>query len=385
LYRTQLWLVPAFAGALLLAPHVLKHFDLEMKPWMLAIHWLIAGIALLLIALWLFFHSLGTRWRVRFLNEGVVGAALLALSVFLTGHVRAQQQEAVYHSRNFYGTLAVNEQELNENTRYFELVHGRIVHGTQLVTRASLRYTPTTYYNESSGAGLILRHHPQHTVGPLRVGAVGLGTGTLSAYARMGDVFRFYEINPAVIRLAQSEPHPWFDYVPHARSLGAEIDIVRGDARLSLERELREGRPGRYDVLLVDAFNGDSIPIHLLTVEAMQLYLQHLRDEKSVIALHISNRNVDLKTVAAGLAERLNLHAIWIRSEDTENLNLQSDWVLLSRSNAVLRIPEIRNAGLGFLSKKDLLVPPPPPPVWTDDFSNVWQVLEMKDDDASAH
>jgi hypothetical protein len=216
----------------------------------------------------------------------------------------------------------------------------------------------------------------------MRVGTVGLGTGTLSGYAAMGDVFRFYEINPMVIDIAQSRPDPWFDYVNHARSIGAQVDIVQGDARLSLERELRDGRPGRYDVLLVDAFNGDSIPIHLLTVEAVQLYLQHLRNNDSVIALHISNRNVDLKRIAAGLAQRLNLYATLITTEEEDALHHKSEWALMSRSPSLLRIPEVQAAGAPLIKSKDFFVPPPPAPVWTDDFSNVWQVLDLKDDDS---
>jgi hypothetical protein len=197
----------------------------------------------------------------------------------------------------------------------------------------------------------------------------------------MGDVFRFYEINPVVIGLAQGEPDPWFDYVNHARSIGAQVDIVQGDARLALERELRDGHPGRYDILLVDAFNGDSIPIHLLTVEAIQLYLQHLRNDDSVIALHISNRNVDLKRIAAGLAQRLNLHATLITAEAEDVLHLKSEWVLMSRSPSLLRIPEVAVAGSPLIKTADFFVPPPPAPVWTDDFSNVWQVLDLKDED----
>jgi hypothetical protein len=196
----------------------------------------------------------------------------------------------------------------------------------------------------------------------------------------MGDSFHFYEINPTVIELAQSRPNPWFDYVPHARSIGAEVVITQGDARLSLERELAQGHPGRYDVILVDAFNGDSIPIHLLTVEAMEIYLKHLRTQDSVVALHISNRSVDLQKIAAGLAQRLNLYATMITSEEEDSLNLKSDWVLLSRNKSFLSLPEVRDVGVSLITPKNFFTPPPPAPVWTDDFSNVWQVLDLKGD-----
>jgi spermidine synthase len=311
-----------------------------------------------------------------------VGLCLLALAVSLSWNARMTGGTAVFRSRNFYGALAVNEQYLNASTRYFELMHGRITHGNQLATRAAARYRPTTYYNEPSGIGIILRSHPQRKNGGLRVGAVGLGTGTLAGYAGPGDVFRFYEINPTIVKLAQSQPNPWFDYVPHARSIGATVDIVQGDARLSLERELRAGKPGKYDVIAVDAFNGDSIPIHLLTVEALRIYLQHLRDENSVVALHISNRSVDLEKIAAGLADRLNLTATLIKTEEKDELNLRSDWVLLSRNRSLLDIPEVSAAGTPMIRRQIFFTPPPPPPVWTDDFSNVWQVLDLKGDDS---
>jgi spermidine synthase len=380
LYASHPWLPFGFAAAILLAPRALLRFEFELPLWMQRHLWSYVAAPLAWIAAWLFVSKAGQRWRWRYVNEFVVGACLLATAVGLTWNARQSWGEPVYRHRNFYGALTVNENALNSNTKYMELMHGRITHGNQLKTMAAARYTPTTYYNYTSGAGVILRAMPSLTHGPLDVGAVGLGTGTLAAYAKLGDRYHFYEINPTVIELAQSRPNPWFDYVPHARTIGAEVVITQGDARLSLERELADGRPGRYDVILVDAFNGDSIPIHLLTVEAMELYLKHLRTQDSVIALHISNRSVDLQKIAAGLAQRLNLYATMITSEEEDSLNLKSDWVLLSRNKSFLNLPEVRAVGVPLLSAKDFFTPPPPAPVWTDDFSNVWQVLELKGD-----
>lgn len=383
LYRPQPWLLPAFLGIVILAPRPLAKMGFDLPDWMLYKSWSLMAIALLLLSAWIFVATLGRvrRFHLPLIHEAIIGVCLLALAVSLTWNARATGGKAVLRSRNFYGALAVNEEHLNPATRYFELMHGRITHGNQLATRAAARYTPTTYYNEPSGIGIILRSHPQRSKGGLRVGAVGLGTGTLAGHARPGDVFRFYEINPTIVKLAQAKPDPWFDYVPHARSIGATVDIVQGDARLSLERELRDGKPGKYDVIAVDAFNGDSIPLHLLTVEALQLYLQHLRDQDSVIALHISNRSVDLEKIAAGLAERLNLTATFISTQETDELNLRSDWVLLSRSRSLLGIPEVAATGFPLVRRAIFFTPPPPPPVWTDDFSNVWQVLDLKGDD----
>jgi spermidine synthase len=380
LYTSHPWLLPAFIAVVAVAPRAAKRFEFDLPEWTLYKSWVYLAAALALLAAWLFVANLGRRWRVPIVNELVIGGCLLAMAVGLTWNARQSWGEPLYRHRNFYGALTVNENEVNPNTKYIELMHGRITHGNQLKTRASARYTPTTYYNEVSGAGIMLKSMPNLTHAPLRVGAIGLGAGTLSGYAKMGDSFHFYEINPTVIELAQSRPNPWFDYVPHARSVGAEVVITQGDARLSLERELADGRPGRYDVILVDAFNGDSIPIHLLTVEAMEVYLKHLRTQDSVIALHISNRSVDLQKIAAGLAQRLNLYGTLIISEEQDALNLKSDWVLLSRNKSFLNLPEVRSAGVPLLLAKDFFTPPPPAPVWTDDFSNVWQVLDLKGD-----
>jgi hypothetical protein len=191
LYRGEPWILPAGLGAAMLAPRVLRKLDFKLYPWMFHDAWLVLGLILLVVAAWMFFAHLGIeRQRLPLLNEAAVGTVLLGLSVFLTWNARMEYGETVFRSRNFYGALGVAENEMNTNTRYFELVHGRITHGNQLTTRASIRYTPTTYYSEASGAGIILRSHPQLKNGPLRVGAVGLGTGTLAAYARMGDVYR---------------------------------------------------------------------------------------------------------------------------------------------------------------------------------------------------
>jgi spermidine synthase len=285
---------------------------------------------------------------------------------------------ALYRSRNFYGALAVNAAVLPDGTRYLQLVHGRTEHGNQLHTMSAERYIPTSYYSERSGAGVILRAL-QKRMPSMRVGTIGLGVGTISAYARPGDLFRFYEINPTVIQIAESRPEPWFDFVPRARRLGAQVEFVLGDARLSLEQELRQSKRNDYDVFIVDAFNGDSIPVHLLTVEAMELYLQHLRDEDSVIALHISNRAVDLRRIAAGFVDRLHLHAIWVVAPNQNAVHHRSDWVLLSRSVRFARLPEVAAAGIGLRNAMDM-THSRGPVLWTDDFSNVWEVLDLNRD-----
>jgi spermidine synthase len=223
---------------------------------------------------------------------------------------------------------------------------------------------PGSYYGEGSGAQLALLTNPQRKIGPMRVGAIGLGIGTIAAYSRPGDVFRFYEINPAVIRIAKGDGG-YFTYLSDA---AARIEIVPGDARLSLEEEAARHDFQNFDVLLVDAFNGDSIPVHLLTSEAMELYLSHLRGPDSVIVVHTTNLFVNLAPVVVALAETYALKATLIRSTERTGILQPSVFILLSQG-ASLEAPEIRKAGYpirleGPRIKNEL-------PLWTDDYSNV--------------
>jgi spermidine synthase len=280
--------------------------------------------------------------------------------------LRKRDGELLYRERNFYGALRVSEQ--NEGgIHYLELLHGRILHGAQIVTQRDL---PTTYYDRDSGVGLAIMNHPRRKEG-MRVGAIGLGTGTLAAYAKPGDVYRFYEINPAVIRLARGK-NGYFTFLKSARG---EVETVLGDARLSLQAEVDRGDFQQFDVLVVDAFNGDSIPVHLLTREAFRLYREHLRDNESVIAVHVSNIAVDLQPVVAGLADEFGMQATLIKTEERSSTMLSSYWVLVSNGQ-VMYAPAIRLAGQPMV--KAALGPPKV--LWTDDYSNVASLFEHGDD-----
>ena len=198
-------------------------------------------------------------------------------------------------SRGFYGVLRVVREEPGQPDEYVKLLHGQITHGLQL-SAPSRRAELTTYYGPSSGAGLAIRRHPKRLAGrPMRVGVIGLGVGTLAAWSRPGDVFRFYEIDPEVARLSEGS-RPVFTYLRDARG---EVSVSLGDGRLVLEREA----PQAFDVLVVDAFSSDAIPTHLLTREAFGVYLRHLA-EGGVLAVHVTNRYVDLKPVVRGAAAR---------------------------------------------------------------------------------
>jgi len=197
----------------------------------------------------------------------------------------------------------------------------------------------------------------QQTAGGRRIGLVGLGPGTLAAYGRPGDTYRFYELNPLVIQVAKTE----FSYL---RDCPAKVDIVEGDARSSLERE-----PGqRFDVLLLDAFSGDSIPVHLLTKEAFQLYFRHLRPG-GVLAVHVSNRFLDFKQVVAKLAASAGLFSLAVLSaSNADEQTLAATWILVTADRDALESPVLAASGKKIVVAEGMRL-------WTDDYSNILQVL----------
>ncbi|HZQ59887.1 MAG TPA: fused MFS/spermidine synthase [Casimicrobiaceae bacterium] len=277
----------------------------------------------------------------------IVALGTMAWSVqrFYAGTVLAQ--------RNFYGVLRVLD--VGEGvTRHRSLVHGTILHGSQYLT-PELRRQPTTYYTATSGIGRLLESiHPR--LEPLRVGVIGLGAGTLAVWGAKGDVYRFYDINPAVPAIARSE----FSYLADS---DATIEIALGDARLSLEREA----PQRFDVLVVDAFSGDAIPVHLITREALGVYLRHMRAD-GVIAFHVTNRFLDLVPVVEALAHERDLHAIHVVDDAEQGFASKSDWVLVASEAKLLERPRLLEATRPIQARRDWRV-------WTDDFNNLLQVL----------
>lgn len=258
--------------------------------------------------------------------------------------------------RNFYGVLRVEDTPETQTTAGLrELHHGTINHGAEFLEPSRHR-EPTTYYGPKSGVGIALADRKD--AGPRRVGVIGLGAGTLSAYCRPGDYYRFYEINPMVLRIAQNE----FFFL---KECPAQVTVSLGDARLSLERE----QPENFDVLAVDAFSGDSIPVHLLTREAVQEYLRHLKPD-GFLAIHVSNRYLDLAKVVAVIARDLHLFGILISDETDEDKDIStSDWVILSRNAMPLEQSEWKGSGREELSDKTSRL-------WTDDYSSLLGVLK---------
>lgn len=258
-------------------------------------------------------------------------------------------------ARNFYAALRISDSgEGAETTRL--LTHGTITHGKQY-READRRAWLTTYYGEQSGVGRAIEAQRQR--GPIKIGVIGLGTGTLAAYGRPGDTVRIYELNPQVIELALRE----FTYLSDSK---AKVELVLGDARLSLEREPDQG----FDVLAVDAFSSDSIPVHLLTTEAFEVYFRHLRPG-GIVAVHISNRYLDLKPVLREAAAKLGKHARLIDHdvEDDDRRYYGSTWVLFTDLPQVFAQGPLDAAAEPIQSERKVRL-------WTDDYSDLWGILK---------
>jgi len=257
-------------------------------------------------------------------------------------------------TRNFYGTLRVKDTGAeDEPDTVRRLMHGMIMHGEQYL--GARRGEATTYYGSTSGIGRLIAM--LQASGPLRVGVIGLGTGTLAVYGRPGDVYRFYEINPQVIEIARRH----FSFLNDSK---AKVETVLGDARLALERE----SPQQYDVLVSDAFSSDSIPVHLITREALDVYLRHMKPG-GVIAFHVTNRFLRLAPVVKKLADDKGLHTLLIIDEAEKSDLSKTDWVLVTRDPELPKRTEIAE---GSEAIDDI----PGLRVWTDDFNNLFQILK---------
>jgi hypothetical protein len=285
-----------------------------------------------------------------------------ALSASLYEQVQFDKYLAIRRDRNFYAALMIKK---GGGLHSLELRHGQTTHGYQSYDQPR---EPTTYYSRQGGIGLLL----DGLAGcaspcPRRYGFIGLGVGTLAAYGRPGDIVRYYELNPQIIAYSTGQA-PYFTFV---RDSLAMVSIVPGDARLSLERELSETGSQNFDVLVVDAFSSDAIPVHLLTQEALEIYLEHLRGPDSVMAFHISNRMLDLSPVLAALAARNHLAAVLLCKPHSINLGERSDWVFLSSDPKALALDS-------FQGHIESLPGPDPKLLWTDDFSNLFRVLRLR-------
>jgi hypothetical protein len=271
---------------------------------------------------------------------------------------------ALYAERNFYGVVRVRETIPDGSTqRAYVMSHGITVHGLQFID-PEFRQIPTTYYVRDAGAGLAILNHPKYGH-RLRVGLLGLGVGTLATYAQTGDEYRLYEINPTVVDLAEGQGG-YFSFLGDSH---ANITTVLGDARISLERELAEEKPQNFDVLVLDTFSSDSIPVHLVTKEAFALYLEHLAPD-GIIAAHITNLHLDLQPVFWQLAQYYGLSIVRVEYLGDSSGGYASHWILLALDPALLEIPAIQEHSVdlnGYSTDIKL---------WTDDYSNLFQILK---------
>ena len=348
-YLTGFYLMISLGGALggvfvaLVAPRLFNAFY-ELP---------LAIGACALVALFAIYRDKTDKWYEPF---WLVAASLVGFLLFTLGsEAQKQVAECRVSLRSFYGVLQVRQYGSPQSeTANRTLANGTILHGSQFLSPAKQRI-PTTYYGPNSGVGKAIRIAQQGQT--VRVGIIGLGTGTLAAYGRKNDDFTFYEINAQDEWVARHE----FTYLPDCL---AQTRVVLGDARLSLEAE----PPQAFDVLAVDAFSSDSIPIHLLTREAFGEYFRHLKPN-GILAVHVSNRYVDLQPVVGAGAAAFNRNAVVVAHEPgDDNAEQASQWVLVSARPDLARLPLLNDAA--------------PPHVragfrpWTDGFSNLFQLVK---------
>ena len=293
-----------------------------------------------------------------------MASSLVAMAVCLAFFIQSHEKDNLIEStRNFYGAMSVLEYgSETPGSRYLLLQHGRITHGFQL-TDPDQRRRITSYYGEGSGVALAIRNFPSKQK---RIGVVGLGTGTTAAFGEQGDYVRIYEINSEVLRVATNH----FSFIKDTRALGGTVDVILGDARLSMEREIERKELQRFDVLALDAFSSDAIPVHLLTKEAVAIYGKHLATN-GVLAIHISNRYLDLEPVVENLAKEFGYLHLSVSDGDGDKdwWIYSSTWVLLTKNKELMStITGLAKPNTDEKTKKVV-------PLWTDDYASLLPIM----------
>jgi hypothetical protein len=304
-------------------------------------------------------------WRYRFTKRAnlrdlfftVAMALLSGATSYMAVYTYRDLQRSVLLARNFYGALRVTDMAFSSpDLQRRQLLNGSIDHGEQF-TSPDKRREPLTYYSRISGVGITLDELAKE--GPLRVGVVGLGTGTIAAYCRPGDFYHFYEINPVVERIATTE----FTYL---KDCPTGPTIALGDARLSMEAEESQ----QFDVLAIDAFVSDAIPVHLLTREANDVYWRHLKPN-GVLAVHVSNRYVDLEPIVGKGAMDSRKEARIVSNPSDLIAGISgSTWVLVTSRPGFFEKEPLRNT--------ERVPVPPDFQAWTDDYTNLWRVFRLR-------
>jgi len=354
-YLTSFYLAISFGGALggvfvaLIAPLIF--------PAYLELNFLIISTYLLLIIILLIDRGwlLYPKYPIR--SWSFIIILFLLTSYLLGSQAFKTVKNPWFISRDFYGVIRIFQIGTNQENHQFSLYNGGTLHGCQF-SLPEKQCLATTYYGSNSGVGLafkLLEGRKQ-----LRIGAVGLGTGTLATYANNDSYIRFYEINPNVKLIAEK-------YFTFLTKCASRYDVILGDARLSLEKE----EPQQFDILALDAFSSDAIPVHLLTKESIEIYLRHLKPD-GILAVHISNRYINLRPVVVELAKHFNLASVIIEGEsDKEKAQAMSSWALLSPDHQLLNNEIIQSAGVALPKSFS------PFHLWTDDYSNLLWVLRF--------
>ena len=358
-YLTGFYLAISIGGALggvfvaILAPQIFN--DFWEYPLSLFLCWLL-GIGVLM-----------RRPKVWPVYGVHVGRALLIPSIcvpFVAGFMfHKDEAKKLGVSRNFYGVCWVGDWNAEQPEWHQHILyHGKIIHGYQFQA-PDKQQMPCSYFHPDGGVGLAFRYHPRRLAGEgLKIGVLGLGVGGIAAYAEAPDTIRYYEINPDVIYLARDAGY--FTYLTGCRG---KVETVLGDARISLERELKSGSQ-QFDVLVMDAFSGDTVPAHLLTKEAFEVYLKHLRGPDGVIIVNVTNRFLNLPPVVYEAAKELGLDVVQIHKDGDSNTYATADFMLLTRPGSYLRSPQIAARAEKRDDTKHVRL-------WTDDFHNMFQIL----------
>ena len=312
------------------------------------------GIGLVIVGV----LALLRTWREPIWIASLFGAGVLFSSFCVWRQIDDYGDNTLRATRDFYGALRVLALQ-GEDGSYRSLRHGSIMHGAQWITPPERSSLPITYYGPRTGLALAIQALPEDS--PRKLGMIGLGSGTLAAWGRRGDIVKFYEISPKMVDIARNQ----FRYLSDS---AAQIEIVVGDARLSLESE----SPQQFDVLAVDAFSGDAIPIHLLTPEAMDVYLRHLKPGGALL-FHVTNRFLDLPPVVRALADARGLVTGLVSHSETDEEDrlhyASTDWMIVTANPALLETPAIKRVIQSVAARPDLRS-------WSDDFNNLYRILK---------
>ncbi|NWF65319.1 MAG: fused MFS/spermidine synthase [Chloroflexi bacterium] len=355
-HLTTFYLMVSVGGALggifvnLVAPFIFTGY------WEFYLAWLLTFVILILALL--------PRWNSPRFRSGVLWVSSIAATVAIMAAFNPFS-DALVAVRNFYGVIRVKEWNSSSGRGGgYVMIHGVTIHGTQYIA-PEWRNEPTIHFTRNSGLGLALENHPKQGNG-LRMGVLGLGIGMMTSYAGGGDFVRYYEINPAVVEYAEGKG----GYFSFLSDSPAEVSVVTDDARLALERELAEGKPQNFDVLILDTFSSDAIPVHLITREAFEIYLKHMTPDGILIA-HISNRHIDLRPVLYGLAQEFGLTGVVVDTPGEDAIDsYPSRFVILSPNPQSLQIPELQARALPLNDSYGAVR------LWTDDYSNLFQILK---------